>query len=192
MAAYYTPIAYTSPKVLSLEIAKKQLKVEDLGIYDDELISECIEAAIDEAELYTNTNIRERKYTIKFTTWQQDFEFRKQYLQSVDSLSYIDADGATQTLVVADTIELLAVDDYAQSIHFKEFDDLPTLKENINDAVTITVTVGYADGTVPKGILQGIKLLVTDNYDFRGERESKYYTSSRKKLEPYKYYQKPR
>jgi len=192
MSAYYTPITHTSPEVLSLETAKKQLKMEDLGTYDDTLITECIEAAIDEAEQYTNINIRERKYTINFTTWQLDFEFFKQYLQSVDTLSYIDPDGPTQVLVVADYLELFAIDDYAQVIHFTDFDNLPTLKENINSAVTITVTVGYADGEVPKGILQAIKLLVTDNYDFRGDREVKNFTASRRKLEPYKYYQNPR
>jgi uncharacterized phiE125 gp8 family phage protein len=188
MSAFYYPITHTSPEVISLDTAKKQLKMEDLGTYDDALITECIEAAIDEAENYCNISIRERKYTVKFTDWQQDFEFRMQYVQSVDSLKYKDTDGVEQTLVVADTIELLPKDKYAQIVHFKNFDDLPSLKTGINDAVTMTLTVGYAAGTVPKGLIQGIKLLLTDNYDFRGDKETKYNTTSRKKLEPYKYY----
>lgn len=194
MSAYYTPITHASPEVLSLADAKKQLKMEDLGTYDDAIIQDCIEAAIDEAEQYANINIRERKYTITFTEWQQDFEFLKQYLQSVDTLKYKDADGNTVDLTSTkdDYLELLAIDDYAKVIHFKDFDALPTLKENINDAVTITVTVGYPENTVPKGIIQAIKLLVTDNYDFRGDREVKNFTASRRKLEPYKYYQKPK
>lgn len=192
MSASFQPITHPSPEVLSLATAKKQLKMEDLGTHDDDFIQECIDAAIDEAEQYINANIRERKYTVMFTEWQQDFEFFKQYVQSVDSLKYKDVDGTEQTLVVADYIELVAIDDYAQVIRFLDFEDLPTLKENITNAVTITITVGYADGTVPKGLIQGIKLLVTDNYDFRGDRETKYNTTSRKKLEPYKYYIKPR
>ena len=192
MSAFYYPISYASPEVLSLATAKKQLKMEDLD-HDDAFITECVEAAIDEAESYCNINIRERKFTIKFTAWQQDFEFKQQYIQSIDSLAYINEAGSTVDLTstMSDYLELLPKDKYAQIVHFKEFDDLPTTKTLINDAVTMTVTVGYATGTVPKGLLQGIKLLVSDNYDFRGERESKYNTTSRKKLEPYKYYTTP-
>ena len=190
MSAFYYPITHAAPTVLSLADAKKQLKMEDLD-HDDAFILECVEAAIDEAENYCNINIRERKYTVKFTTWQQDFEFIQQYIQSIDSLKYKDEAGDEQTVTFSDYAELLPKDKYAQIVHFKDFDNLPNLKTSISDAVTMTFTVGYADGTVPKGLLQGIKLLVTDNYDFRGERESKYSTTSRKKLEPYKYYTTP-
>lgn len=190
MSAFYYPITHASPEVMSTATAKKQLKMEDLD-HDDAFIDECVEAAIDEAESYCNINIRERKFTVKFTAWQQDFEFKEQYIQSIDSLKYKDENGDEQTLTFSDYAELLPKDKYAQIVHFKEFDDLPTTKTLINDAVTMTVTVGYATGTVPKGLLQGIKLLVSDNYDFRGERESKYNTTSRKKLEPYKYYTTP-
>jgi uncharacterized phiE125 gp8 family phage protein len=186
MSAFYYPITHPSPEVMSNATAKKQLKMEDLD-HDDTFIDECVEAAIDEAESYCNINIRERKFTVKFTAWQQDFEFKEQYIQSIDSVKYKDENSDEQTLATS-KYELLPKDKYAQIVHFKEFDDLPTTKTLINDAVTMTVTVGYATGTVPKGLLQGIKLLVSDNYDYRGERESKYNTTSRKKLEPYKYY----
>ena len=190
--AFVYPIAYTSPEVLSLTVAKKQLKMEDLGTFDDDIISDCIEAAIDEAESYINSNIRERKFRVSFQGWSQDHEIIKQKITSVDSITYKDEAGDSQTLS-ADHYELLPVDKYASIIHFKDFDNLPSLKEDINDAVSINITVGYGSGNVPKGLMQGIKLMMTDNYNIRNNRESKgYLDTARMKLEPYKYYTIPK
>jgi len=192
MPIYYTKLAHTSPEVLSLDAAKKQLKVEDLGAFDDAIIQDCIEAAIDEAESYIEANVRERKYKIYFQSWQDMYEFRQQKIQSIDSINYKTDASNTNPLVVAENVELLPVDKYASIIKFKDFDALPTLKENVSDAVTINITVGYADTTVPKGLLQGIKLLVSENYNIRNNVESKgYRASAMRKLEPYKYYKTP-
>ena len=46
MAIYYYKQTYTAPEILSLAAAKKQLKMEDLGTFDDVLIQDCIDAAI--------------------------------------------------------------------------------------------------------------------------------------------------
>lgn len=192
--AFYYSLAHASPEVLSLADAKKQLKMEDLGTFDDDIIQDCIESAIDEAENYINASIRERKYAVKFQTWMQDFEFRKQKITALDSISYIDANGDPQTVTtVSNFAELLPVDKYASIIHFLDENNLPTLKESINDAVTINVTVGYATGEVPKAILQGIKLLMTNNYNIRNNREVKGYVDTAGiKLDPYRYYSIPK
>lgn len=192
MPAYYIPIAHASPEVLSLDAAKKQLKVEDLGAFDDTIITDCIEAAIDEAESYIEANIRERKFTIYFQSWQDMFEFREQIVQSIDAIAYKDENNQNQTLDVNDTTELLPVDKYAKIIKFKDFDALPIVKEDVSDAIQISITTGYATNKVPKGLLQGIKLLVSENYNIRNNVESKGYRSAAcRKLEPYKYYKKP-
>lgn len=191
MAAYYTLLVHSSPVVLTLADARLQTKTEDLQGVDDALVNDCIDAAIDDAEGYINSNIRERKFAINFSEWPvQGFQFREQILQSIDAIKYKDAAGEVQTLNVASTAELLRVDKYAKKISFLDYDNLPGLKTGVNDAVTIEVTAGYADGTVPKGLLQAIKLLVSDNYDFRGDREKKGsgQLASRRKLEKYKYY----
>lgn len=192
MAAYYTEVPTTLPVVLTLDNAKKQLKVEDLGTFDDVIIQDCVDAAVEEAEQYTNTAIYERKYVVKSNAWLKDFEFRIQPVQSVTKITYIKEDGTSVEVSSAEDLaafmELLPKDKYAKIIHLKNADDLPDLKTKINDALTIEITCGYAATKVPKSMVQGIKLLVSDNYNFRGDSEKKTNSASRRKLEPFKYY----
>ena len=83
MGTYYTETIGILPVVVTLDQAKKQLKVEDLGVFDDTIIQDCIDSAVEESENYTNTAIYERNYVINSDCFTQDFEFRVQPLQSV-------------------------------------------------------------------------------------------------------------
>ncbi|WP_370214787.1 head-tail connector protein [Mesoflavibacter profundi] len=190
MKAYYTELEHTSPTIVTLEQAKKQLKMEDLGTFDDDIIQDCIDAAIDEAENYCNTSIRQRKYKVQIASWEDNFEFKKQKVTAIDSVTYKDTSGNSQTLDAA-SYQLLPIDSYASVMQFTDFNNLPEVQEDNTTAVTINFTVGYADGKTPKAIQQAIKLLLTDNYEYRGDREKKENLASRIKLEPYKYYTVP-
>lgn len=186
---FYTQQTHTAPEVLSLADAKKQVKMEDFT-YDDALITTYIEAAIDVAENYTNTSIRERKYKATMFSWKNYLELKRQKVTTIDSIQYLDEDGVTQTLST-DEYELLPIDKYASVIHFPEFDDLPEVKDDASNAITISFTIGYAANTVPEGMLQGIKLYLTDIYTYRSDRNTKDNTSAKVLLEPYRYYSVP-
>ncbi len=191
MFAYYTPLTHTSPEVVTLEQAKKQLKMEDLGTFDDDLIQDCIDAAIDEAENYCNTAIRQVKYKVQMASWSNNFEFAKQKVASIDQVTYKDEAGDVQTLPEA-SYQLLPLDKFASVIQFTDPNSLPKTQDNNSTAVSIDITIGYSDSVaVPKAITQAIKLLITDNYEYRGDREKVLNTASRVKLEPYKYYTTP-
>lgn len=196
MSAFIQFISKTATTILSLEDAKRQLKIELTDTFDDALIQDCIDAAIDEAESYINTNIYTRVYDIKSTGWlAQNYEIRQQKVTAINKVTYKPANGGAdvvlQDTALAAFIELLPVDDYANIMYYKDVDNLPDLITNKNDAVTINITCGYAANAVPKGLLQGIKLLMTENYNIRNNIESKGYRSTAlRKLEPYKYYTK--
>lgn len=191
MFAYYTPLTHTSPEIITLEQAKKQLKMEDLGTFDDDLIQDCIDAAIDEAENYCNTAIRQVKYKVQMASWVNNFEFEKQKVAAIDQITYKDEAGDDQTLPET-SYQLLPKDKYASIIQFTDVNSLPKLQDNNSTAVSINITIGYPDSVgVPKAITQAIKLLITDNYEYRGDREKPLNTASRVKLEAYKYYTIP-
>ena len=190
MKAYYTELEHTSPTIITLDQAKKQLKMEDLGTFDDDIIQDCIDAAIDEAENYCNTSIKQRKYKVQIASWEDNFEFKKQKVTAIDSVTYKDTSGNDQTLA-ASNYQLLPIDSYASIIQFLDFNNLPEVQEDNATAITINFTVGYADGKIPAAIRAAINLLITDNYEYRGDRERKENLSSRVKLEPYKYYTVP-
>lgn len=194
MAIYYYQQTHNAPVILSLEEAKKQLKMEDLGAFDDDIIYDCVDAAIEEAENYCNRHINEAKYIIKSGHWlSQNYEFKQQLVSAITKITYKPLDGGADVeLIDADLTafcELLPVDQYASKLWYKDEDNLPDLAEDINDAVSFEITVGYPEGTVPFALKQAIKLMVTDNYNFRGDRDKKTNSASRIKLEPYKYYQ---
>ena len=190
MSAYYTPIQHNSPEVISIEQAKKQLKMEDLGDFDNDLIQDCIDAAIDEAENYCNIAIRQVKYRVQIKTWTNDFKFMFQKVTAIDQIKYIDVSGNEQ--ILSDTLyQLLMLDKYEAVLHFTNQNNLPLLQADNDTVITIDVTVGYDVDQVPKAITQAIKLLLTDNYEYRGDREKPLNTASRVKLEPYKFYKIP-
>jgi hypothetical protein len=194
MSIYYYQQTYESPEILPLSDAKKQLKMEDFT-FDDDIIYDCVEAAINEAETYTNRNIQERKFIVKSGSWlPQGYEFKQQTVSAITKITYKPYDGSADVELIDDAlaafIELLPVDPYAKQIFYKDYDNLPDLAEDVNDAVSFEITVGYSSGSVPFAIKQGIKLIVTDNYNFRGDRDKQYHSASRIKLEPYRYYPK--
>lgn len=190
MLAYYTQIEHEAPEVVTLEQAKKQLKMEDLGDFDDAIIQDCIDAAIDEAENYCNTAFRQAKHRVQMQNWSNDFIFKFQKVTAIDQVTYKDVDGNDQTLPEA-SYQLLMCDKYEAVLHFQDVNSLPALQPDNTTAVSVDITIGYADGKVPKAVQQAIKLLITDNYEYRGDREKRINTASRVKLEPYKYYTIP-
>jgi len=193
MSAFIQFISQTPTTVLSIKAAKQQLKIEVDDDFDNDIIQDCIDAAVEEAENYINASIYQREYAIKCSEWlKNNYEIRKQKITAVKSITYKDVSGEDQALVVEDVVELQEIDKYVTVINYLDEANLPELITNKADAVVINITVGYQAGKVPKGMLQGIKLLMTENYNIRNNIESKGYRSTAlRKLEPYKYYTKP-
>jgi len=194
MSIYYYPISHEPPVVLNLDQAKKQLKMEDLGTFDDDIIKDCIDAAIAEAQNYINSAILQQKWRIEFVEFKQSYEPKKQHINSLDKVSYILKDGTVVNFTESEDIDafvkLLPVDRYAKKLHFLNQESLPDLNETLTNALSIEITCGYVMNTIPRDMLQAIKLLLTDNYNFRSgrPRSESYKESSRVLLEPYKYY----
>lgn len=197
MAHYYTLItqANGATDLLSLAAAKKQLKMEDLGSFDDDIITACMEAAFQEAEQYLNRGLFDYTYKVQMSSWIQDFEPKKQKVRSITSVKYITTDGAEVTISNASALnamlELVSKDDFSSIFKFKDFDNLPDLKADTYNAVEIVFNIGYDKiEFFPPAIEQAIKLLLTDNYNYRNtrQRSQSFIDSSRILLEPFRYY----
>jgi uncharacterized phiE125 gp8 family phage protein len=191
---HYIPLDTTTEPILTLEQAKKQLKMEDLGTFDDEFIEGCIEAAIKEVENYINTSIKQQKWKLVMSNWSQYLEPKKQKITAITKISYHPKDGTDKvekiTAVTIDAfVQLLPVDDYATKLSYKNFDNIPEVADQ-DDAIEIEFQTGLATANVPADLLHAIKLLLTDNYNFRNTRSrvKSYVDSSRVLMEPYKYY----
>ena len=183
--AFIVELAHTTPEVISLATAKKQLQLESDFIEDDTLIQIYIDAAITEAENYINSEITEKKFRVDGKSFADALTFSKQKITAIDSVVYTDVDGAEQTIDAANYY-LDAVDKYENKIVFKEDYTLPEVKPYTQNAVKISVTVGYAAGKVPKAMQKALLLMITNSYEFRTDNVKEKCTVSENTLHKYR------
>lgn len=140
---------------------------------DDDLISLYIEAATGAAEDYTQQYFAQRTLRLKRDDWPAAnadgvtlITLPVYPVISVDSITYVDSDGATQTLTgyEVDTASVPA------RIRIVEPPDV----EAGLSKLTIDVTAGYGSGTspatadlVPSSIKQAVLLMVGQMYEHR-------------------------
>ena len=88
-------------------------------------------------------------------------------IQSVDSVTYVDGDGATQTLST-DVYKTVGGYNNPARLVLKWDQQWPTTREQ-EEAVTITFTAGYGDAAsdVPMPIRLAIKVMAGDFYEHR-------------------------
>ena len=185
--AFILETTSTPPEVISLAKMRKQLQLEDDFTEDDTLISDFIEAAINQAENYINSEITQKTFTVTGKSFEDVLAFKKQKIQAVTSITYKDEAGDSQT--VTDTnYSLQTVDKFENSIVFNENFELPKVKEYDPAAVTLNVTVGYAANKVPKAIKQAIILLVAFMYEHRVDSVKEKSTAAETLLQAYRRY----
>ena len=165
--------------------AKSHLRVEHTN--DDDLIDVLISAATGYVEEFTGRQLVEATWKLTLDEFSETIRLPRPPLISVDSIEYVDVDGATQTLTVMTDYY---VDDRSFLARIKPAygESWPSTRE-VMEAVIITYTCGYArlegvgsgsgsgsgDGSesadyVPDAIKAAIKLLVADMYEHREAR----------------------
>lgn len=89
-------------------------------------------------------------------------------LVSVDSITYVDTDGATQTLA-SSVYQVVDNGKWPSEIVEAYNQDWPTIRD-VRHAVTVTFTAGYGDAdSVPAPIKHAIKIMVAEWYGKREE-----------------------
>ena len=142
---------------LSTEVAKQHLRVD----HDDEdaLIGALAQAAHNVVAEMTGRVLTEEEWTVAVPSVAGDLVLPLCPVQSLDAITYYDADGVSQSLDVAD-FWLFAHPD-RPVIRPKPGTAWPALQPR-EDALTVTVTAGLA--SVPAELLAAMKLLVGHYY----------------------------
>lgn len=136
-----------------------------LGITHDEqdvMLRSQLAAALENAENYTRRAIASCQYTIKydrFPVWQY-LELPLGYITAVDSIKYLDANGAEQTWSSANYQTDLATN-YRPRIY--STNGWPSIGDYIAAAI-FTVTAGWSNAAVPYTVREAIKLLAAASY----------------------------
>ena len=162
MAVTGTPVAAENAPVTTQE-AKDWMRV---GIADDDtMIANMLLAATAHVELVTGRTLLTATKYHYLTEWEYPIELPEFPLASVTSITYIDADGAVQTLAVS----LYDVDTAEEPgyVRLGYGDTWPTLRGDEN-GITITYVAGYgAAADVPEGLKVAIKALTAHWYEHR-------------------------
>lgn len=147
---------------VSLVEAKAHLRVDHTD--DDTLITSMIEAATGHLDGWDGVLGRclvTQTWEVKYPAWRSSYRLPFPDVQSV-ALTYTDEDGGTQT--VAPSLYRLYMRDLRPLSTFTS----PALRDEDDEAVTLSVTAGYGDAAdVPAAIKAAILLHVGTLYEVR-------------------------
>lgn len=156
------PATVTDPadvEPVTLDEAKKHVKAE-YHTDDDSYIGGLIAAARDHVERYTGTRLAEQIVTLKCDAWTDFASLPEAPLQSV-GVSYVDIEGATQTL--ADTVYELRNDGLDCAVVLKFGQSWPPIQTG--SRITVTAVTGYA--ATPPAIKHALLLWIASAYEVR-------------------------
>ena len=175
---WYTPTITVAPESepVSLIDAKTHLNV--LHSDDDGLIGDLISAARDHVEKYCGAMFATQTAEAKATDWSDMDHLPVRPASSVTSITYVDANGAEQTLA-ASVYELRG-----DSIVLKYGQSWPVTQPG--SLITLTAEVGFA--TVPPAVKHAILLRVEDFYEHRGSEDDSKWTAFDSLLSNYRFY----
>ena len=116
----------------------------------------------------TNRQLITATWQLKLTNWPQgEIVLPVSPLQSVSSITYVDADGATQTWAASDyTVYTASTPGRVRPAYDK---DWPSDSRGGHNEITITFVAGYGDAAsdVPDGILTCIHLIAASWFENR-------------------------
>lgn len=126
-------------------------------------------------ERYLNRSLMLQTWKAYSNGWCREFLLPHPPVLAVSSLKYYDQDGTLQTLA-ASNYYVQIVDEPARIRFVSDFNG-PTLQEGRPDAIEITYTAGYSSSAteatqqaaVPAPIKHGMKVLMTDLHEHRGQ-----------------------
>jgi uncharacterized phiE125 gp8 family phage protein len=144
--------------VLPLDMAKAHLRVLDDD--SDELITAFRDAAVDMIEQYAEKALVSRAFK-----WRgrlaEAMEMGMGPVTAISAVTYLDADGAQQSLVAADTLRVAMAD----RVEVKTGMALPEMADG-DGVAEITFTAGYSDPAlpIPASLLAAAKLMLGHLY----------------------------
>ncbi|MER9883103.1 hypothetical protein [Mesorhizobium sp. M0118] len=152
-------VAPTAEPVTLVE-AKRHVHAEDFTD-DDAHLGLLISSARDHVEKYCTTRFATQTVVIKCDCFGDMVRLPEAPVQSVTSITYVDTDGATQTL--AASVYETRSDGLESSIKLKYGQSWPAIQQN--SRITLTAVAGYSDA--PPAVKHAILLFLAGGYEMR-------------------------
>jgi len=152
-----------SVEPISLEEAKKHLRLEGVLDDEDDLISSMITAAREMAEGRLNRTLVRRVREVAACNWGTIKLLKPPFVQ-VESVSYFDADGQSFDVDASD-LSVSSIREPA-TVSLRYGFPAPQLARQ-DEAIIVRYTAGYAPGEVPRMIVQWMLLVIGALYAHR-------------------------
>lgn len=158
-----TLVAAPADEPISTYDVKEQSIIEIVA--DDTIINGHIIAARQHIENITNRALVTQTWDLFLDHFHAVIEVPKSLLQSVTSITYVDADGSSQTL--SSSVYTVDTDTDPGRIYLAYNQSWPTIRA-IRHAITIRFIAGYGDAdSVPRDIKLAMLLMVAHYYENR-------------------------
>lgn len=146
--------------MISIEDAKRQ--VGQTSNHEDGLIQSYIDAAGETVAQYTGRIWDQATFTDVFDGFSDEMTLTRSPLGAVSSVTYLDADGVSQTLATSGYV----VDNRMSLAKVKRAygTTWPTTQAGDQQTVTITYTAGYTAATLPEPLRMAALMLVSSLY----------------------------
>ena len=158
--------------MITLSQAKDQLNIETAFTGKDAMLTALLGAATDHIEAYTGRYLVEQTLDCLCEGWWEvcgALPFG--YFHSVSSLTYLDADGASQTVQASDYYVSNAGADEGRVTFIDGF-SYPDLYEYAKHPITLTIVIGYPktvdddyQANIPEPIKFAARLYIEHLYD---------------------------
>lgn len=144
----YRVITPPTAEPLTLDDARAHLRIEPFGSPlehpDDDYVQSLITVAREFCEQYLERSLATQTIELVNDSFYAPIYLPNLPIQSVDSLTYVDINGATQTLATS----VYELDEYEGKIRLQYGQQYPVSRVQ-EDAITVTYTAGYTNGTSP-------------------------------------------
>jgi uncharacterized phiE125 gp8 family phage protein len=160
-----TAILPISEEAVSLDMAKRQCRIELSDTSEDGYLLELIQAAREHAEQYCGIAILPKSVQMTFATFAGLDALTRAPLQSVTSIAYLDSAGVEQTLdpSIYETFNADS-DPLRPKIRLAYNQSWPSIR-CASDAVRVNATVGYT--VTPRPLIRAMLLLINQWFDNR-------------------------
>ena len=165
-ASIVTP---TSVEPVTLAEVKAQAIIDHGD--DDELLGRLIAAARSHVEGYCNIDVPEQTVSVRCDRFGDFARLPVAPVQDIESIQYVDADGAEQEL--PETVYELRAEGLEAAIVLKAGQRWPTIRPG--SRIAVSALVGYRD--VPPAIQHAMLLWIADAYATRGSAPSEGFTA---------------
>jgi uncharacterized phiE125 gp8 family phage protein len=164
------PVLVTGPEEEPITLAEAKTHLNVSGSHDDTYITGLVAAARRAVERYLNRVLITQEWKVYYSNWCNELAVPFGKLQSIETVKYYNTDGMLTTLN-ANTFYWVVTTSEPGKIVRKYDANFPELQYGRPDSIEIAFTCGFGDEAtdVPDDIKHGIKLLIANYYEHRGD-----------------------